>query len=198
MFGQATQTADSSKLWGWWSSIKSKIGAMQRLPGDIEQKKGELIVLSRHPSVSKLPTMHPTRVSIRAALAKLIGMKDEAETVAAKIAKHLPDWRSAAGETSGLGVAPIILGVAAAGALAFVATKGLELLKQYARESQVIEALKAKSLTLEEAQSLITVTKPPPLIEAGLGLGVGMTVVPLALGALALFWVFGMPKSAKG
>lgn len=190
MFGQTTESR------GLWASIKGKIGAMQRLPGDIEWRKGEIIVMMRQPSVTRLDTMHPTRVQLRKSLAKLIGMKSEANTVATKIARYLPDWRSAAGETTGLGLIPIILGVASAGALAFVAVKGLELLKTYKQESGIIDSLKSKTLTLEEARELIKVSKPGPMIEAGFGFGVGMTLVPIALGGLALFWFFGKPKGA--
>jgi len=188
MFGPTT---DSRSL---WEQVKSKIGAMQRLPGDIEQKKGEVIVMARQPAVTSLPNDHPTRIEFRKVLAHLITMKEEANTVAAKISRYLPDWRSAAGETQGLGAIPIVLGVAAAGALAYVAVKGLELLKQYKQEMDVFESLKAKTLSLSEARGLILATKPPALIEAGVGLGAGIALVPVLLSGLVLFWFFGLPK----
>ena len=186
----AANEETSTSFWNLWATFKKKVGAIQRLPGDIEQKKGEVILASRILANKGVPMDDPRRVQFRKSLANLMTMKDEANTVVAKIAQYLPDWKKAAGESQGLGVIPIVLSVAAIGALAFVVTKGLELIKQYEQEKSIIEDVKNKSLTLEEARTLIKSTAPAPLISAGMEMGLGVVAL-VALGGLYFFGGFG-------
>jgi hypothetical protein len=113
--------------------------------------------------------------------------------VSDKIRRYLPDWMSAAQsenvQVSNLGALPlIILGVASMAALAYVAVRGLGLLKEVSTERRLLEDLEKGLLSTQQAVALFP--KQSALFNFALGSS------PLVIGAgliLALFF-FGVPE----
>jgi len=191
--------ADEGYFETYWNELKAYIQELLGLPVAIQKRRFELA------KIAGLAYQKGKTTEMQAAvdsLKRINAMAEPAHTISQKIRAYLPDWLAAEKQSSsqpmsGLGFIPLIaMGVAAAAALAYVAVQGLSLLKEYKSESVIIEDLKAKTLTIEEAKALIRATKPVGAMTAigeSFGGNMGMMVIPaLGIGALALAWKFGL------
>lgn len=176
----------SLSFWSYWDRIKSKIAELRALPGKLRMLKLEIGPLSARAARLGEPGLVG---ALTATGQRLDSITVEADKVQDKINRYLPEWQSAAGKGEGLGALPVVLGVAALGAAAYVATKGLSLLKNYAQEKAILDDAKRKVISLEQAKGLISAVKETgrPLVAAQLGLG--SLLIPIALigGALVFF-----------
>jgi hypothetical protein len=86
----------------------------------------------------------------------------------------------------GLGVIPLLIGAAALAALAYVVTKGLQLLKDSATEDRIISDLESGNLTSAQASALL----PSGIQSAAASFtGLGLTSM-LAIGAVVVGLIF--------
>lgn len=139
----------------YWNKVKAFIPDLIALPEKIRRLQQEALGWSIKTKNEDL------RTQFKGSSTRLSSMHDIAIAVKAKIDKYLPHWKSQEKSfgVSGFGIAPaLVIGAVAIGALAYVSVKGLSLLKQYAREKQIISDLKTKAISLEEAKALIKET----------------------------------------
>lgn len=183
----------------YWAELKAYIQELLGLPVAIQKRRYELAKIAGLAYQKGKMTEMQTAVD---SLKRINAMADPAMNIAVKIRKYLPDWLSAEKQSasqpmSGLGFIPLlVMGVAAAGALAYVAVQGLSLLKEYKAESVIIEDLKAKTLTIDEAKALIKATKPVGAMTAvaeQFGGSIAYALIPVIIGGGVLAaWKFGL------
>lgn len=182
-----SQDDNASLFTSYWNAVKGKVQQLLDLPGLIEQRKGQLIVIMAQAQQAGDST---TYNQANASFQRLTAMKATATDIVNKINSYLPTWTEAEqAQVGGFGFLPIVLGVAAIGALAYVAVQGLALLKSYEQESKIIDGIPQKKYSVQEAQGLIKATQPPATFQ--LALGTGLTVLPILALAAGAWWFFG-------
>lgn len=185
----ATETygpSEPSKLWSYWFTVKSYIKDMINLPVKILQlrKANEKLLASKNIS-------QEDKSKLILSMARLKPMQVNAEAIRAKIDEHLPSWQKAESSSSsvkGFGIIPLlVLGVAAASALAYIAVTGISLLKQYKQEEAIMQQVANKTLTITEAQSLIKSVKSSGGFMESFGSSLGGNIgLILGIGILAV------------
>lgn len=189
---------DQGMLASYWDQVKQFMSDLVALPSNIQQSRTDLAQIM---GVAYQKGDTDTYQQAVDSLNRLNAMVDTANSVAQKINDYAPQWMQAEQQQaqssgmSGLGFIPLlVLGVAAAAALAYVAVQGLSLLKQYESENNLIADLKAKSITLEQAKTLIQAGKPVSAAEtfaSTLGGGISKALIPVfLLGGGFLIWQF--------
>jgi len=169
---------------GYWAKVKNYINDLIALPQRVAALDARIFTLQK--SIARRTDMPAAqRKSLIFELGKSaprIGpMKETAIAIASRIQNYLPQWRAYAQTQSGsaLGFAPV-LAAAAFAALAYVAVQGLGLLKEYKSEKAIIDAVEAKTLTVEQAAALIKESKTKTM-GTSIGEGISKALVPIAL-----------------
>lgn len=176
-----------------WNTIKRYARSFVNIQGDLEDKISETTKLVK---IAMNAKDEKTVIALRRQRAKLFRMRPDAKEVSTKTKKYMPIWRKTMEGGSGLGIIiAATLGLAGIAAAAFVSIKGMQLLKDFKRESLIIDSLKKKTLTIAEAKGLIKSSSvfdmpslPMPKI-AAMGM---MTMLPLlAIGGFLYFKMRG-------
>lgn len=117
---------------------------------------------------------------------------------------YLPSWLNASKTTStsaaGLGVIPLlVLGAASIAALAYVATYGIQMLKEYEIQSKVLTDVENKIISPAQAATILEKTTPTSstfgsAIGSSMGKPIGIIIGLGVLGAVAYFLY---PKLSK-
>lgn len=180
---------DSTTFSKYWSLIKGKLTDLKNLSSNLQE------LYQRSTSLHKRAVKTGDNALIKEASlerGRLFQVLPTAEEVRSKLERFLPDWlaQSDVAKDYGLGIAPILIGVfgtAAIGGLAFVATRGLELLEQYKESKNALIALENKTITAEQYKA----TRPSPSSPASGSVGeklkeivaggVGSVLIPLIL-----------------
>jgi len=171
----------------YWDKMKNNLQQLLGIKNDLEAKIREVTALVK---VAMDAGDEDTAIKFRRQRAKLFAMRPTAKEVSGKVKKFGATWQDAASKEEGSGVGILVtlaLGTAAIGAAGYVAIKGMQLLKDFKRESSIIAQLKAKTLTIAQAQGLIksSAAFDPVNFKVGTGIGIGMIgtiVIALGLG----------------
>src|SRR3989304_7404455 len=187
---------EDSLFYTYWGKIKNKIDDLRNLPYSILKQIAAVKSLQEKTKVAGTVKDWPTYNFAYDSLKRLNAMLAPAIDVKNKIDKWLPTWmKKVEGERkglSGLGAIPlIIIGVAAMGALAIVAIKGIALLKEYLIEKKAIDAVATGAISLEKAKELVGAAKTVTIAEGitrGLTAGISGALTPILLvgGAIAI------------
>ena len=189
--------AEDSLFYTYWSKVKNKISDMQNLPYSILRQIAAVKGIQdktkdKAGRVRDWVTYNKSYDSLK----RLNAMLPSSIDVKNKIDKWLPTWtKKYEGEKSSppqLGFLQyVIIGTVAMAALAFVAVKGLSLLKEYELEKRTIESVEAGRISLEQAKEIVGAAKPVGITEGltrGITAGVSSALTPILLvgGALVL------------
>lgn len=167
MQSNAVDTSTDAGIFAtYWAKVKGYVNELLALPARIrglrQEALGAKILADAKGATSIARTLSTSSTS-------LSGMLATAEAVVAKIRTWLPHWQRQESSTSlsGLGILPVlIIAPLAVAALAYVATNGLGLLKDYAIQTKVvaeaITGLKSGAYTVDQAAGLIKGSAPPP------------------------------------
>ena len=172
----------------YWNRIRTKINELSLLPRNISQEIYDVTQAIKG-ALSKKD--EKTVLKLRQYRARLFRKEPEALKVSQLISKYYDKWNTVFGEKDGLGVVfAAALGIAGISALAFVATKGLTLYKEFISEKRIMEAVKSKALTIQQARELIISSKAPKVSTAKTA-GVimkSLNMIPLLLVGGGLWW----------
>jgi len=178
----------------YWREVKESLSELLAMPDNIAKRRFELAKVAGIAYQKGMKKEYETAV---ASLKRINAMQDPSNYIKEKILTYLPAWRKkeAEGTSKGLGFVPVLIYAGfAATALGYVAVKGLSLLKEYRTESVIIEQVKAKVLTIDEAKQLIKASKPVSALTAGaeaLGGNIGLYLgLALAAGVAFLGWKY--------
>lgn len=171
----------------YWEKIRTKITELSLLPRDIKQEIYEVTQAIKGAISSK---DNETVLKLRNYRARLFRKEPDALKVSQLISKYYSKWNSVFGKSEGLGIVfAVTLGIAGISALAFVATKGMTVWKEFNTEKKAMEAVKSKALTISQARELIIAGKAPKVATtASVAMGV-LNIIPLALIGGGLWWL---------
>ena len=177
-------------FWAYWDKVKFQIQKLRDLPARIRRDKliaNDIIDRARRAGDSL------TVGKLQSIVRKFENMIPEANEIAAKIRKYLPEWAAFSSTQPQMGVLSVVLGVAAIAALGVVSVKGLSLLKDYQLASRVLDDAKAGYYTPGQSAAMIASTMPT---EAGLfnvKVG-GASIIFLALAGVGAYFYFGRAR----
>ena len=129
-------------------------------------------------------------------LGALNNMKLLWNNIISKIRQYENYWSSLVGKSEisgvdGLGfIISTVTGIAAVGALAYVAVQGMGLLEDYATQKDILDRIEKKVITAEQGSELIKSSKPLPesLISVGSNIMLPVTVL-IVIGLAGYFYV---------
>lgn len=200
---------DSSVFTSYWNSVKSSISKIYALGSQILTGQNRLADM-RTRAIAANATGLVAEIDQQRTVWDT--MQTRWETTRQYIDKYLPSWKQAEFDVAsaaasyhvpisttyvppsvnGLGAIPIVLGGLALAALAYVATSGLSLIKDYAFQSTVLTSLEKKLITVEQAKSLVTTKVPTAITEFSGSLG-----KYVGIGAAMLAAVYVLPMLLK-
>lgn len=196
------QTADESSFWGYWDSIKNRIVEIVNMGSGIKLLMAKAADLEKRSIRLNLPdTANITQA--RSITTNLYTLWLE---VKGNIEKYLPDWSTAAEEHpitttySGVGLIPLlVIGTAGLAALAYTATAGLSLIKDYYAQKSILAQLEAKVITAEEAKGLLSVGSQEGFFSRfGTQFGKGISpYVGLGIAGLAFIYLYPILKTKR-
>ena len=200
---QSLAGAETSAFWNYWNSIKGQISQIYAVGGKLASLQSKAADLKSRATAIKSPLADEASKQAQS----IYGLQERWEAVRKMIDQYLPTWKEA--ETAGtadhplstdytvkgLGAIPLILvGGAALAALAYVATSGASLLKDYEFQKAVLSSLERRLITTEQAKGLITAGVTAPTFGTELGTNIGKYI---GIGAAALGAIYLLPMLLK-
>jgi len=171
-----------------WNKIKNSLRELLGIQDNLENKIDEVTKLVK---IAMAAGDEKTAIALRFRRAKLFRMRPIASEVTTKTKVFLPKWQKAVNEDKGLGIVfAVAIGLAGVAAASYVAVKGMKLLKDFKRESVIIDRLRDKTLTAEQAKGLIksSAAFDPINLKVGGGMLGGMSLaIPLVIGGFILW-----------
>jgi len=202
---QSLEGSESFSFWNYWNSIKSYIGEMKGLGAKIKTMRDEFMYL-RNRAEKADPSLVP---QINAELKKTTASISTWMRVRSAIDKWVPQFmkiereaKTESGVLHGLDLLPlalpawalITLGAGGLSAIAFIATTGMSLIKDYKFQKQVLESVRENVITAEQAKGIIVAGRGEGFFSnlgAKLGnLGTVGTMGLLGVGGLFLYSKF--------
>ena len=190
----------TQKFWNLWNNVKSKLQTIIGMDTLIDQNQRRYMTLLNSKNLTA-----DQQIKIKQGLARGDEHRSIWRTVKDKISEYLPSWMQSEKESSGggsgslfssssthpvisgLGWVPIAISVASITALAFVAAKGLSLLKDVHTESRIISDLEQGLITTSQASTLSKSFRPTPASLVTVGGSTSILLAALGAGALILY-----------
>lgn len=185
----------TQKFWNMWNDVKSKLKSILGMDTKINENQRRYMALYNNKKLTS-----EQMVKVKEGLARGDSHRSLWRQVKDKIEAHLPSWMKTEKESSaqlqsahastlqGLGWIPVVIGVASITALAFVASKGLSLLKEVHTESRIISDLEQGLITTSQASQLSRSFKPVSSSLISVGGSTSILLLAVAAGAAFLFW----------
>lgn len=190
-----------------WNTIKYRINDLQNLGAQISAQQQKLGIVYSN--------LLKKGMNSQAVLIKQEGDKTNEDManwwkIKGYLDTYLPEFMKldqgqvvGPSAVSGLGILPMVLGVAAIAALAYIATTGMALLQDYAFKSKLTAAvIEGKMTSGQEAEVLSVPSEKGVLQEVvgkvGLGVGIGLPTILLVGGGLYFLFATGMLKNILG
>lgn len=185
--------AETSSFWNYWNTVKGQISQIYAIGGKLASLNAKLDNI--HSRASKVdPNLANEASKQRPAM---VTLQDRWEAVRKMIDQYLPTWKKAEADTGAehplstdytVGALPLILvGGAALAALAYVATSGLSLIKDYEFQKAVLTSLERRLISTEQAKGLIKSSTQVPTFGTAIGGEVGKYIGIAALGLGAIY-----------
>ena len=204
---QSLSGAETSTFWNYWNSVKSQISQIYSIGGKLITLNTKLAdIRIRASKVDPNLVNEASRQS-----PAIMALQERWEAARKMIDQYLPTWKKAEADAGtadhplsvdytvqGVGAIPLILiGGAALAALAYVATSGASLIKDYEFQKAVLTSLERRLITTEQAQGLIksSVTAPTFGTEMGANIGKYVGLAAIAVGAIYLLPMLLKPKA---
>ena len=188
--------AETSSFWNYWNDVKNKISQIYAVGGKLASLQSKAAELKGRADLvdSKLADEASKQSQ------SIFSLQERWEAVRKMIDQYLPTWKKAEAEgtadhplstdyqVKGLGAIPLILvGGAALAALAYVATSGATLLKDYEFQKAVLSSLERRLITTEQAKGLIKSSTQVPTFGTEMGANIGKYIGLAALGIGAVY-----------
>lgn len=161
----ALTTEDPSSFWGYWDSVKGVLTTLRGLPARITSLMTKSTTLKFRANKVGAKALADKAAESGSTLASMLNTAMEVKT---KIDTYMPDWMASSSQprTSGLSAywIPITIGIGGLAAIAYVASNGLQLIKDYQIQERIIQGVEKDVLSVEQAQKLIKGTIPPTRI----------------------------------
>ena len=201
--GQSLAGAETSAFWSYWNSVKDKISQIYAIGGKLASLQSKAAELKGRAALvdSKLADEAGRQSQ------SIFSLQERWEAVRKMIDQYLPTWKKAEVDgtadhpisidytVKGLGAIPLILlGGAALAALAYVATSGATLIKDYEFQKAVLTSLERRLITTQQAKGLIKSSTQVPTFGTEMGKNIGMYV---GIGAAALAAIYLLPMLLK-
>lgn len=198
---------ESFSFTNYWNVLKGKISAIKALGSKIYSQRNQLISLRER--AKKVDPGLTREIDVQVSAANV--MHSKWRKARDYIDKWFYKWSRAASESTtatgeqalfGLGLLPLILPawalvmLAAGGltALAYVATTGISLLKEYALQRRVMIDLENKVITAEQAAGIISAgIRPGFFSKLGAGMGKYLSIGILLGGGYYAYTLFSKP-----
>lgn len=152
----ALATEDTSSFWGYWDSIKGALTTLRNLPSKITSLMTKSTILKARALKAGAKDLADKASESGSTLASMLNVAMEVKN---KIDTYLPDWMASSSQprTSGLSAywIPITIGIGGLAAIAYVASNGLQLIKDYNYQVRIIEGVEKDVLSKEQAMALI-------------------------------------------
>ena len=205
----APVSQDEVSFWNYWNRIKSSINTMKNLTGELKKDRWKLMLLKKRAQVANpklVPQIDEQLVSINEKIM-------ESMTLRQKIDRWVPTFmkiEQASTRNTGLGdigFLPLILpawalaglGIAGVGALAYIATTGMQLVSDYMFQRNVLKSIEKGVYDAEVGAGILKAGQRPGGLFTQWGEGLGKMGSILGIGALLLgiLYVFPMTKQAR-
>lgn len=202
---QALNGADTYSFWNYWSTVKGYINQIYAVGSKFANLQSRSLQL-RIRAKKVDPTLERQLANSSAAI---LNYQSTWDSVRQMIDKYLSSWQKAevestvshpitsygGGTVNGLGLIPLlVIGGAGLAAIAYVATTGMQLLKDYESSKNILDSLEKKLITTEQAVSLTTATTQAPTFGTTMGTQIGKYV---GIGAAALAAIYLLPMIFK-
>jgi hypothetical protein len=187
-----------AKFTRYWNNLKNYINELRNLGSVIDKQRERwnyIFAYANNDSDTK---------EAKAGLQRNAIQKSTWQSIKDKIETYLPEWLAADAKAqqdpaslSGLGFLPILIGVAALAALAYVATYGLQLLKDTKTEENVLKSLESRLISTHQAEVVLGVTKKQPTVSTPslFNVSLGNDTSYLIIGVLAFgAYLYFRPK----
>lgn len=203
--GQSLAGAETSTFWNYWNSVKAQISQIYAVGGKLATLQSQAAnIRTRAAAVDPNLAGEASKQS-----QSIFSLQERWESVRKMIDQYLPTWKKAEADTTstanhplstdytvkGLGALPLVLiGASALAALAYVATSGASLIKDYEFQKAVLTSLERRLITAEQAKGLIKSGTSTPTFGTELGTNIGKYV---GIGAAALGAIYLLPMLLK-
>jgi hypothetical protein len=206
----APPSNEAITFWSYWNSVKSSINTMKNLTTELKKERWKLMLVRKRAEKAN-PEIIPR---INSELSSLNEKIMESMKLRQAIDKWVPTFmniekestvNTGLGELGDLSVLPLILpvwalaglGIAGIGALAYIATTGMELIKDFMFQRTVLSNIEKGVYNAEVAKGLIEAGQPAGGFFSNWGMGLGKMGSVMSIGLLLMGGFFVYPYLKK-